>query len=109
MPPKTSPHTTPVPSSKRNRFTDEQKQNAVRLIDQEGYTKEAAAKAIGCAKSAIHRWHVQYGRKPAACGPDASHLELIAENKRLREQLRRTEMEREILKKATAYFAGLKP
>ena len=40
-----------------------------------------------------------------ACGDGASLEELREENKRLRQQLRRAEMEREILKKATAYFA----
>jgi len=39
------------------------------------------------------------------CGDDASIDELREENKRLRKQLKRAEMEREILKKATAYFA----
>jgi transposase len=39
------------------------------------------------------------------CGEDATADELREENKRLRKQLRRAEMEREILKKATAYFA----
>jgi transposase len=39
------------------------------------------------------------------CGEDASQDELREEIKRLRRELRRAEMEREILKKATAYFA----
>jgi transposase len=39
------------------------------------------------------------------CGENASQEELREENKRLRRELRRAEMEREILKKATAYFA----
>ena len=45
---------------------------------------------------------------PAAvdpCGENATLDELREENKRLRRQLRRAELEREILKKATAYFA----
>ena len=39
------------------------------------------------------------------CGENATLDELREENKRLRRQLRRAELEREILKKATAYFA----
>jgi transposase len=42
---------------------------------------------------------------PQPCGPESSLDELRAENLRLRQQLRRAELEREILKKATAYFA----
>jgi transposase len=41
----------------------------------------------------------------APCGEDAGLDELRAENKRLCKQLQRAELEREILKKATAYFA----
>jgi transposase len=39
------------------------------------------------------------------CGQDASLDELREENKRLRQQLKRAELERDVLKKATAYFA----
>ena len=51
----------------------------------------------------------KYGAKRVPCGPDASYEALQSENKALRAQLRQAEMEREILKKATAYFASLKP
>jgi len=42
---------------------------------------------------------------PKLCGEDATVDELREENKRLRKQLKRAEMEREIPRKATAYFA----
>lgn len=35
------------------------------------------------------------------------YQDLLAENQRLRQELKRTQQEREILKKATAYFASL--
>ena len=41
----------------------------------------------------------------AECGEDATPEELRNEIKRLRRELRRAELERDILKKATAYFA----
>ena len=44
-------------------------------------------------------------KQPVPCDEHASLNELCEENQRLRQQLRRAEMEREILKKATAYFA----
>ena len=47
----------------------------------------------------------QYAVACFACGEEASLDELREENKRLRQQLKRAELEREILKKATAYFA----
>jgi transposase len=45
------------------------------------------------------------GSQARAVRRDASLDELRAENQRLRRELRRAELEREILKTATAYFA----
>jgi len=53
----------------------------------------------------LRRWHARLAPKPEPCGENASLDELRAENQRLRRELRRAELEREILKKATAYFA----
>ena len=53
----------------------------------------------------LREWHRKYAPEPEPCGEDASVEDLKAENKRLRKQLREAEIEREILKKATAYFA----
>lgn len=90
---------------KRRRFTEEFKQDAVRLVVSEGYTFAAAAKAVGVGEQSLRKWHARLAPKPAPCGEDASLDELREENQRLRRELRRAEMEREILKKATAYFA----
>jgi transposase len=72
----------PVVSPCRRRFLDDFKRDAVRLVVEEKYTFAAAA-----------------------CSESATFDELREENKRLRRQLKRAELEREILKKATAYFA----
>jgi transposase len=53
----------------------------------------------------LRAWHAKYAPRPEACGENATVEELREENKRLRKELRRAELEREILKKATAYFA----
>ena len=53
----------------------------------------------------LREWHRKYAPEPEPCGDDASVEDLKAENKRLRKELRNAEIEREILKKATAYFA----
>jgi len=90
---------------KRRRFTEEFKQDAVRLIVNEGYTFAAAAKAVGVGEQSLRKWHTRLAPQPAPCGEDASQDELREEIKRLRRELRRAELEREILKKATAYFA----
>ena len=92
-------------SRKRRVFSDEFKQDAVRLVVSENYTFAAAAKAVGVGEQSLRKWHARLAPKPAPCGEDASQDELREEIKRLRRELRRAELEREILKKATAYFA----
>lgn len=90
---------------KRRVFSEEFKRDAVRLVVSEGYTFAAAAEAVGVGEQSLRQWHARLAPKPEPCGEDASLDELRAENQRLRRELRRAEMEREILKKATAYFA----
>ena len=93
--------------SKRGRrsFSDEFRQDAVDLVAKEGYTFKAAAEAVGVNVNTLRAWHEKLVPEPEPCGDDASVEELTDEVKRLRKQLRRAEMERDILKKATAYFA----
>lgn len=92
-------------AKQRRTFTDEFKQDAVRLIAVEKYTFKAAAAALGVGEQSLRQWHARLAPKPAPCGEDATLDELRVENQRLRRELRRAELEREILKKATAYFA----
>ena len=65
----------------------------------------AIAPFAGLIGGAISAAGALLAPKPEPCGEDASLDQLRAENQRLRRELRRAEMEREILKKATAYFA----
>ncbi len=91
--------------SKRRTYTDQFKQDVVRLITDEGYSIGAAAKACGVCDQTVRNWHGKLAPKPESIGDDASVDELKAENQRLRKALKRAEMERAILEKATAYFA----
>ena len=95
----------PEVSPRRRRFSEEFKRDAVRLVVEEGYTLKAAASAVGVSDQTLRAWHAKFAPPPAPCGENATLDELRAENERLRKQLRRAELEREILKKATAYFA----
>lgn len=92
-------------SRRKRRFSEEFKRDAVRLVVAEGYTLQAAASAVGVSDQSLRAWHAKYAPRPEPCGENASVEELREENKRLRKELRRAELEREILKKATAYFA----
>lgn len=89
----------------RRTFSEEFKRDAVNLVVKEGYTIRAAAEATGVNENTLRSWHRKYAPEPEPCGPDATEEELRAELKRLRKKLQRAELEREILKKATAYFA----
>jgi len=93
--------------TKRNRpvYSDEFKRDAVRLIVEEGYSFKAACEAVGVCQQSLRAWYAKLAPPPEPCGDDATVEELRDELKRLRKQLKRTELEREILKKATAYFA----
>jgi transposase len=92
-------------SRQSSRFEDDFKRDAVRLVVDEKYTFPAAAKAVGVSVQSLRAWHKKFASPLDPCGENATLDELREEIKRLRKQLRRTELEREILKKATAYFA----
>jgi transposase len=92
-------------SRRKRRFSEEFKRNAVRLIVEEGYTFKSAAAAVGVSDQSLRAWHAKFAPVPEPCGEQATVEELRNEVARLRKQLKRAELEREILKKATAYFA----
>ncbi len=94
-----------APASKRRSYSEDFKRDAVRLIVEEGYSFKAASQAVGVCGATLRSWHAKLAPKAKPCGGDATITELQAEVKQLRKTLKRTEMEREILKKATAYFA----
>lgn len=89
----------------RRNFDQEFINGAVKLVTHEGYSLAAAAKAVNVPYSTLRQW---YQKRSAQNSPtsDKARLELLeTENRQLRKQLRQAELEREILKKATAYFA----
>jgi transposase len=98
-------HSSEKPKRTRRVFSDEFKRDAVNLVVKEGYTKADAARAVNVGYKTFSDWHAKFAPEPEPCGEDATADQLKDENKRLRKQLKQAEMEREILKKATAYFA----
>jgi transposase len=71
-------------------------------VVEEKYTCAMAAHAVGVCPKSLRDWYKKYAPQPEPCGESATLAEL---RKRLRRQLQRAELKREILKKATAYFA----
>ena len=89
----------------RRTFSEDFKRDAVNLVVNEGYAIADAARAVNVTYKTFREWYAKLAPEPTPCGDDASVDQLKEENKRLRKQLKQAEMEREILKKATAYFA----
>ena len=93
-------------NGRRGRSYDEAfKREAVRLVSEEKYTFRAAAAAVGVNEQSLRAWHAKLVPLPEPCGENATAQELRDEVARLRKQLQRAELEREILKKATAAYS----
>ncbi len=84
----------------RRRFSEEFKIEAVKLVTEQKYKVSEAARNLGVADNLLRRWMDKYAEIE-----DATENE---ELKRLRAEVKRLRMERDILKKATAFFASEK-
>jgi transposase len=90
--------------AKRARYTLEFKQEAVRLA-QSGQSLAAVARQLGLVEQTLHNW-VKASRQGELKGADSKPVSPEQmEIARLRAELARVTMERDILGKATAYFA----
>ncbi len=90
---------------KRRSFSKDFKLEAVKLIKEGGLSVARAAKDLGVYETSLRRWNKQYevdqGKGPAETLTTDEKEEL----RRLRREVRTLRMEREVLKKATAFFA----
>ena len=90
---------------KRRKFTDEFKVETVRLVRTTGKSVGAVARDLDLTESAVRKW-VDQGEIDAGRGPAGALTTIEREElQRLRRDNRRLQMERDILKKATAFFA----
>ena len=87
-------------SSKR--YTEEFKQEAVKQVTERGYKVADVAGRLGVSTYSLYDWIRKYG--PRSDEFQAEH-EQQAEIGRLKAELKRVTEERDILKKAAAYFA----
>ena len=85
--------------------TDEFRQDAVRIALTSGLTHKQVADDLGVGMSTLNKWITAYRDTDVVSKED---LDLAEENERLRREIRLLKEEREILKKATQFFAGLK-
>jgi len=92
--------------AKRRRHSEEFKREAVKLVTDQGYTLAEAARSLGLDASLVRSWRQKYAPEQNGVPkmPESEQEELG----RLREENLRLRMERDILKKATAFFANEK-
>jgi len=84
----------------RRTHSEEFKREAVKLVTEEGYTVAEAARNLGINASLLRKWKLKFESEDESLTED-ERMELA----RLRSENRRLKMERDILKKATAFFA----
>ena len=93
--------------TKQKSYTPEFKRDAVALVIDQGYTRSEAALSLDVGINALSRWVKEYQAKDkhAFVGKGKLSPEQ-AENRKLKARIKRLEMERDILKKATVFFAN---
>jgi len=97
-------------SGVKKQYTEEFKREAVALVTEQGYTLVGASRNLGINRDMLRRWKRELEKQGAVAFPGKGHqAPEQAELHRLRQEVRRLQMEREILKKATAFFASESP
>ena len=82
------------------RYTDEFKRDAVAQVKERGYSVKDVSERLGICTKSMYDWIKKFHQsEPEVAAEDASEI------RRLKAELRRVTEERDILKKATAYFA----
>ena len=92
---------------KKRSYTNEFKREAVKLVTDQGYTLAEAARSLGIHANLLRNWRNKFSHEGQ--GTETMSETEQEELKRLREEVRRLRMERDILKKATAFFAKEHP
>lgn len=84
------------------RFSDDFKRDAVHQIVERGYPVAEVSRRLGVSPHSLYAWKKRFAKSGSGNNSDN---EQTAEVRRLKLELARVTEERDILKKATAYFA----
>jgi len=95
----------------RKRYSQAFKDEACKLVTEQRQEVAVAARGLGVAEQTLRYWLVQKNWTPEQTDiPESDDPKwLKARIRDLEQKLHRAEMEREVLKKATAYFASQQP
>jgi transposase len=90
----------------RRTYTNEFKIEAVKLVTEQGYSVAEAARSLDISENLLRSWKISFRTQGDQAFPGKGRLPAIEEElRRLRADNKRLAMERDILKKATAFFA----
>jgi len=93
-------------SQKRKHYSKQFKIDAVTLVTEQGFNVSEAARNLGIHHSSLRRWKRQLESDGNQAFPGKGNLSSEKQElDRLRKENKRLRMERDILKKATAFFA----
>jgi transposase len=90
----------------RRRFTREFKVEAVKLVKDRGVSVAQAARDLDVHENVLRKWVKEFGSDPAQAFPGHGQMKPEQlEIERLRREVNKLRAERDILKKAAAFFA----
>jgi transposase len=89
------------------RYDKQFKLAAVKLVTDQGYTPKQASESLGVHTNTLQYWIKIYGTQPDQAAETIDSLRLKL--KQLEKENQRLVMEKDILKKATAFFASQQP
>lgn len=90
----------------RKKYSKEFKLDAISLVKEQGYTPAEAARSLGINANMLGRWiKEQESSDGQAFRGNGKLTAEQAEIRQLKEEVRRLKMEKDILKKATVFFA----
>lgn len=92
--------------SNKKKFTREFKAEAVKLVTELGYSQAEAARSLGVSHVNLNRWRSELKERGAGAPEKLKRSSEQEELKHLRKENTRLRLEREILKKAAAFFAN---
>lgn len=88
-----------------SKFTAEFRAEALKQITERGHSVQEVAKRLGVSDKSLYLWLKQFRDRHGALPQPTEQQAMKQEIARLKSELKRTTEERDILKKAAAYFA----